>query len=371
MISYKRVTDKIKVTFYPYRDFRTSRHIIVFESDDWGSIRMCQRSGWEELLKLGYAVDKRPYECYDTLESSVDLEALFDVLRKYEDYKGNHPVITANMSMANPNFEKIKQSDFQEYHFEPIADTYSKYFGDTKALTLMKQGIEAGVFMPQSHGREHFNVAQWLECLREGDDDVLTAFKYGMCGISPKNHPEKGNQMMSAMLARSVSEQKAINTIVLDGLRMFEELWGFKSRTFVAPRYQWNTDIERVLSENGVQLIQTSRVGQPAYKTGHRFFYSGKRNRFGQTYSVRNCKFEPAINERGNSVEHLLHQVDGAFSKHKLAIFSTHRINYVGGIDENNRHRTLETLDAFLTRLLSKYPDVEFMSSDKLIEVIK
>ena len=370
MITYNRIRNKILTTLYPSFDFRTARHIVVFESDDWGSIRMSTRPAWDALLKQGYDLDKRRYERYDTLESAKDLEALFNVLRKHHDKNGNPPVITANMLMANPDFQRIEQSNYKQYFYEPIVDTYKRYYGDASVLSLMRQGMEEGLFMPQCHGREHFNVAKWMRGLQAGDKDLLVAFMYGMCGIAPKDHPEKGNQLMNALLAYNEKEQEAIDAIVAEGLKLFEKLWGFKSKSFVAPCYLWNSSTEKVLSDGGVQLIQTSRRGKPAYQNRERCFYSGKRNRYNQLYSVRNCKFEPSTKEGGASIEALMNQVDKVFAQHKLAVFSTHRINYVSGIDETNRSRTLRLLDEFLTQLLRKYPDVEFLSSDKLIEVI-
>lgn len=371
MITYNRVRKKIESTFYPYFDFRTARHIVVFESDDWGSIRMSTRAAWDALLKQGYDLDKRRYERYDTLESAKDLEALFDVLRKHQDNNGNHPVITANMLMVNPDFQRIEQSGYKQYYYEPITNTYTKYYGDTSVLSLMRQGMDEGLFMPQCHGREHFNVSQWLRGLQAGDKDLLVAFKYGMCGIAPKEHSEKGNQLMNALLANNENEQESIDAIVAEGLNMFEKMWGFKSRTFVAPCYLWNTSTEKVLSDGGVQLIQTSRIGKSAYQTRERCFYSGKRNRYNQLYSVRNCKYEPSTNNSARNTDALMKQIDDVFAQHKLAVFSTHRINYVGGIDETNRSRTLTLLDVFLTKLQRRYPDVEFLSSDKLIDVIR
>lgn len=367
--SYFSLRNRALVSICSHKDFRTNRHIVVFESDDWGSIRMSNRKDWDTLLHMGYHVDKRPYERFDTLESAEDLEALFDVLRKYKDSNGNHPVITANMLMTNPDFEKIEKSGFQEYYYEPIAKTYERYFGNAKVLELMKQGVEEGLFMPQSHGREHFNVAQWMKGLQNDDEDLLTAFRYGMCGIAPKAHPEKGNKLLNALLAGNTEEQEEIDNIVAEGLRLFEKMWGFKSHTFVAPCYLWNEQTERVLAANGVELIQSSRASKPAYKSPSRYFYTGQRNALGMFYSIRNCHFEPAINEDGVSIESLMKQIDDTFAQRKIAVFSTHRINYVGGIDERNRQRNLLILDMLLTRLIEKYPDVEFLSSDNLINI--
>lgn len=355
---------------YNYLDYRTNRHIVVIESDDWGSIRMPGRLEWEELLKMGYAVDKRPYERYDTLESVDDLESLFSVLRKHRDSKGNHPVITANMLVANPDFEKILQSGFRKYYYESIDDTYKKYFGDTRVIDLMKIGIKEGLFMPQFHGREHFNVTQWMSGLQKADKDLLVSFKLGMCGIAPKSNPSIGNKMMNAMHAENEHDQEIINSIVLEGLRLFESFWGFKSESFVAPCYLWSAETEKILAKEGVQLIQTSRCSKPTYKSPVRFFYTGKRNSLGQIYSVRNCSFEPSTDTSEVTAKKLLSQVEQSFCQHKIAVISSHRINYVGGIDKANRTKTLDMLNEFLTLLLQKYPDVEFMSSDRLYKIL-
>lgn len=64
-------------------------------------------------------------------------------------------------------------------------------------------------------------------------------------------------------------------------------------------------------------------------------------------------------------------EIGQAFKNNHIAVISSHRINYVGGIDINNRIKNLELLDEFLSTLLMKYPDVEFMSSDQLIDILK
>lgn len=363
---YKSLECRVKSAIYARKDFRTSRHIVVFESDDWGSIRMSNKADWNALLQKGYAVDKRPYERFDTLESPQDVEALFEVLRKHKDSQGRHPVITANMLMANPDFDKIRKHNFQEYFYEPIADTYSRYFGSSQVLDLMKQGYAEGLIMPQSHGREHFNIAEWIKALQRGDEDVMKAFDYGMCGIAPKAHPEEGNHFMVALRATDETDQKVVDESVKEGLELFNALWGFSSKTFVAPCYAWNGRIEKILAEHGVQLIQSSRVSKPVYQQGATYRYAGQHNQYGQTYSIRNCAFEPA-NAVDDEADKALSQIKNAFDEKKIAVFSTHRINYVGGLDENNRTKNLKLLDKLLTGIEKQYSDVEFWSSDKLI----
>ena len=60
-----------------------------------------------------------------------------------------------------------------------------------------------------------------------------------------------------------------------------------------------------------------------------------------------------------------------SFLLHKPAIISTHRLNYVGGIDESNRLNNLAALDSLLREITRKWPDVEFMNSVELGDVIR
>src|SRR5512145_1970748 len=141
------------------RGWRTNRKIVVIESDDWGSIRMPSKEVYQICLKAGYPVDKIAYERYDSLLSQEDLELLFSLLLSLHDKNGNHPVFTANCVVANPDFEKIKHDDFQNYHYELITETFKRYPKHQNNFEIWKKGVQDRIFMPQFHAREHLNVA--------------------------------------------------------------------------------------------------------------------------------------------------------------------------------------------------------------------
>lgn len=136
-------------------------------------------------------------------------------------------------------------------------------------------------------------------------------------------------------------------------------------------KYRDKDEEEKLACKFGLTIPQTTRSSKPTYNTRARRFYSGQINKYGQVYSIRNCFFEPATGEGGTTIDNLMAQVERVYAKNKIVVFSTHRINYVGGIDESNRNRTLVLLDAFLTQLLKKYPDLVFLSSDKLINIFE
>ena len=366
---YNRICNKAYTSIFERCDRKVSRHIIVIESDDWGSIRISSRSAYEALLKAGYAMNARPYERYDCLEGEVDIVALSEVLLKYKDIKGNHPVVTLNYLCANPDFAQIAKDEYKKYSFKTIEETYQSHTGSKHVLRLVKDGINKGIFMPQCHGREHFNVQEWLNALRNGDKDVMTAFGYEMCGIFPKDTPTKGNQYMVALRSYDNESQKYVCDSVVEALAMFRKTWGFNSRSFIAPCYTWNDKIENTLYNNGVELMQGGRIRRASNNSSKKYVYVGQKSN-GLIYSVRNCAFEPATTA-DYSTDKLMNEIEYAFKKNHIAVISSHRINYVGGIDVNNRIRNLRLLDNFLSTLLKKYPDVEFMSSNQLIDVLK
>lgn len=361
---------RLKSVLYSRFDHKVKRKIIVIESDDWGSIRVPSRKDYDDLMAEGYAMDKRPYERYDTLETDEDIKALSAVLCKYRDFKGRHPIITFNFLSANPDFIMIKKDDYRIYHYEDIVKTYTSNEKSKNVMALIRKGISDGLFMPQCHGREHFNVIEWMRALQNKDKDALVAFNHKMCGIFPKENPALGNQYMIAFKAKDEKAQRYVCETVAESLRMFEKTWGFKSKTFIAPCYTWNDRIENMLYTGGVRLLQGSRIRRSSsMDSGNKFVYMGQKSN-GMVCSVRNCYFEPATN-RNYSTEQLMKEIDVAFSNNHVAIISSHRINYVGGIDVSNRTKNLRLLDDFLSGLLKKYPDVEFMSSDQLIEILK
>lgn len=51
----------IAYNFFNIPGWRTKRHIVVIESDDWGSVRMPSLEVYNQFLKEGIRVDKDIY----------------------------------------------------------------------------------------------------------------------------------------------------------------------------------------------------------------------------------------------------------------------------------------------------------------------
>ncbi len=352
-----------------YKGFNTNRKIVVFESDDWGSIRMPSLTVFNRLKDAGIPVEKSAYCKFDSLESNKDLELLFEVLLKYKDQNGNHPVITANTVVANPNFEKIKESKFNEYHFEPFTETLKHYPNHDKVFEYYQQGIKEKIFYPQFHGREHVNIEMWLDLLKTNNHFQI-AFENNLWGLSNDVFPNLSKSIQATF--DSLNDELLSNNIV-DGLKLFEKLFGYRSKSFIANNFIWNSTLNYTLSSNGIEFLQGMKY-QILPKTDNNKrklirHHLGIKNNLDQYYLIRNCSFEPSIDK--TDYYKTLHEINNAFLWNKPAIISSHRINFIGELLEDNRTINLKGLENLIKRILIKWPEVEFTTSDNIGKIIK
>lgn len=363
-----------KIIKFPFEllGFHTNRKIVVIESDDWGSIRMPSREVYEKCLKAGYPVDLNPFERYDSLASKDDLDLLFDLLSAYKDIHGRHPIVTANCVVANPDFDKIKADNFQNYHYELINDTFKKYTNHSNNLQIWLHAKSEGLFFPQYHAREHLNVSKFMHALQNNDTDMHFAFDNRMPGTLRKGRVRNGNYYVEATHYSDENDKNEKRIIYLEGLELFEKIFGYRSECVTPTNYTWSSDYNKYMSEVGIKYIQGVRkMKEPKNsEANYRNRYLGKINEFNQIDLVRNCDFEPTVQNETDCVEACLSDIKSSFLLNKPAIICSHRINYVGDIDINNRDRNLKSLDRILKIALQKWPDIEFLTSVELGELI-
>jgi len=358
------------------RGWRTSRKIIVIESDDWGSIRMPSKEIYNKCLKAGYQLDQTVYERYDSLLSAEDLELFFGLLKQYKDKKENNPIITANSVVANPDFERIQRDDYQSYSFELITDTFRRYPRHENNFGLWKKAMDEKLFFPQFHAREHLNVDLFMDALRKKDPDILFAFNLNIPGLPPKAGGLGGNRYIESTYFKTEEEKAGKLRNTLDGLDLFEKIFGYKSETITPTNYIWSPDFNKPVLLRGVKAFQgQKRIYEPIDGNGYRthFPFLGQKNTLGQIHLVRNATFEPASMEKmgyNDPVDRCLSDIFIAFRMGKPAIICSHRVNYVGYIDEHNRDRSLKMLGRLLGKILLKWPEVEFMTSNNLANII-
>ena len=367
----KRIKNYLLKRYSNFYGVDISRKIVVFESDDWGTIRMPSSEVYNKLLNSGLRADQCHFMRYDSLENAEDFELLFDLLTRYKDMNGNHPVITANTIVANPDFDKIRDSNFQQYFYEPFTETIKQY--PKSSFELWKQGMALNIFHPQFHGREHLNVARWMRALQQNSKEIHLAFDNKMFGISSTVSNENNPSFMAALDADSMEDLSMQKMILKDGLKLFHNIFGFKSKSFIAPNNTWHSRIEKTLFKKGVIYIQGNNIQNEPDLKGHlrsKFHYFGEQNSNKQIFLPRNCLFEPFSDRNIHWISSCLKDIKASFSAKKPAIIIIHRVNFIGSIDPENRRRNLDDFSILLKEILLRWPDAEFMTSDKLGDLI-
>lgn len=353
--------------------WHSKRHIVVIESDDWGSIRMPSKEVYDQLLRYGYSVDKDLFSRYDSLERGEDLVALFDVLQFVKDKNGNPAMITADCVVANPDFDRIEKEKFTSYFYELTTDTYKHQPGCDNSFEVIQQGIKSGLWHPQLHGREHLNVMRWMRALQDGDEIARLCFGQRHFSLTKKASPKVKARYMDAFANASLFAEEA--KIVEEACNIFEQMYGYRSKSFIAPCYIWKKELEPILKSNGIDYLQGLSLQQipisdEPLKCKTKYHYLGQKNRHGQLYLIRNAFFEPYKGGTENGVDECLGRVALAFKCHKPAVISSHRLNYIGALDTDYRDKNLKQLKTLLTKIKETWPDVEFMSSDQLGDLI-
>lgn len=345
-----------------FLDKKLKSKILVIESDDWGNIRMPSLESLASLSRK-FNVNSSHYLQNDSLVSSNDLSLLLEVLNSVKDINGNGCKITSNFVTANPDYNSIINGGYDNYFSESIIDSYNK--ASDVNFRDIKMACNTPLFQPQLHGREHVNTSRWMHALKGGDEITRYACKYSVSGLT--------NAFLAAFDMDTIDELPLKEKVLVKASTEFESIFGFKSRTFVAPNYTWSPLLEKKIRYCGIELIQTQRDQLTGLynKNKKKYHYFGEINDYGSFFSMRNVMFEPSSNMKVNWVDSALKQISSAFKRSVPAILSSHRVNFVGRLNIKNRDNTLFQLEQLLKRVRKEWPDVIFLSSDELIDLLK
>lgn len=353
----------------------TKRKIVVVESDDWGSVFMPNKTTLRKLKSSGIELNTH-YLNNDSLESNDDMELLYELLLKHKDFTDRNVVFTGVNIVANPDYDRIKSNGFAKYEYELFTETLKRFPGSSRIQELWMKGISDRLMIPVFHGREHLNVQRWMRLLQKGDKDVLLAFNYGVSTLSKGINSERLPDLRAAFDIDNLDDVDYLKEVFRTGLDAFEQLFGYRSTFFIPTNGPFNNSLEELTASEGIKYIGTGKIQREPLGNGNyknHFRYIGKQNKFGQTYLTRNCFFEPNSWEQPHGwdwVGSCLKEIDIAFRCHKPATISSHRVNYMGSINPENRANGLRKLDELLTQIIKRWPDVEFMTSMELGDLI-
>jgi hypothetical protein len=349
---------------------KLNEKLIIFESDDWGAIRMPNLKTRDKLLAIGAIKESNPYARFDAIANDEDWDQLLSCLAMFKDKNSNPPIFTANFILANPDFQRISATKFEEYFYEAFSKTINRYSQTSNYQNYLQHAINSRLFKPQLHGREHLNPHRWLKALKSGDECYLKAFEQNCFFVEPKAHHFYGKDIFAALDFDHQDELAQHELILSESINLFKKHFSYSPKSFIAPNYIWSKAHEYILQSQGITSIQGTKfrnnpvLMRPGYKRKIRLM---ARNYFNTPLKiVRNCFFEPSSGAGANSVEACLRHINLAFNWNQPAVISTHRLNYIGRLSTENRKTNISLLKRLLIEILRLWPDVSFISSDEL-----
>lgn len=363
MISIKRkIFANIKNMGWPV----TNSKLIVFESDDWGSNRISSNEALKALMKeKTLPASPSHYDKFDSIARAKDLQLLFEVLSSVKDKHGRNAVFTPFVNPSNPDFQKIKEADFKTYYPEVFTDTLAKSGEKEEVLKLWREGFNEELFIPAFHGREHLCVPLWMEQLQVNGSIVRKAFEHHFYSVPLESLPDFASAFRPALFFSNEAQIAQIKESVSEGINQMKNIFGVQPRVFCPPNGISHPIFDEVSAQAGIESIMTNRFrSEPDGKDGlkSKYYGYGSKNEWGQKYYYRNCCFEPTYSQ--NAVDFCMMQIEAAFRWGKPAIISSHRVNYMGSINPVNRDIGLKQLKMLLKRIVNKWPNIEFISSN-------
>ncbi len=354
----------------------TKRKIVIFSVDDYGNVRVDSKLARERMDKAGLKVRSR-FDAFDSLENREDLEILFDTLTSVKDSQGRHAVFTAFALPCNLNFEGMAENKYAKYCYESLPETYRKLESrDPRAYEgtwpLWQQGITSGIMIPQFHGREHFNLKFFKRFLAERNRELMVSVENrSLVSISEQGDP--GGWTASFAFWDVHQDTAIFPEIIKTGLENFKKTFGYNATVFTAPAQQFPLSLEAELSGYGLKAFdrpfcQARHLGKGKFK--RQFSFTGYRKNKNLVYLVRNVVFEPT-HGKIDHVTKAMQQIEAAFRWNRPAIISSHRVNFCGHIDAQNRAKGLGDLRLLLKKITQRWPDVEFLSADELRGLIR
>jgi hypothetical protein len=356
----------------------SSRKVIVFESDDWGSCfafpslavyelrrRTLQGNGtekiWDDLPKT-------------TLEDPDDMERLFRVLERYKGRDGRPARFQANYVMANPSAKVVNGSlaKYQMVSLPEVPEGWAK----RDIIEKSKEGVRRGVWHREFHGYAHVNYRRHEADLRNGEGNAYPReFRKEWYCWMKSNQPkfssvqEYYNELGEWSSNLSYGEQLRD---IREGLAIFKSVFGENPRSVVAPFYIWQGKTERALGKMDVRVIQGKN---------RQYNVLGMRNRadslderiadnlwphamgnFNRKWRIRylhrNVDFEPG--ENPSAWFRAYEEIRAAWRRGEPAIVSTHRINYVD-FEKQTVEANLEQLDRLLACIRQNDPEAVYL----------
>jgi len=309
--------------------------VLIFESDDWG---------------------------YGPVEQAQRLDRIVELLGRFRDSHGTHPIMTLGVVLAGPDTDRIRADGCRDYHRVTLADPRL-----TPVRDAMLRGVARGVFALQLHGMEHY----WPACLMHaalGDEklrDWLTQSEFPCTEALPS--PLQSRWIDVSSLPSKPLPTDAAAAAAVEEIGAFAEMFGANPEVVVPSTFVWTDAVESAWTRAGVQVVVTpgirneSRDADGRVVPGHHTYFNAATGPHGVAYVVRDCYLEPALGK-------MYPQTIDALRAHTRAgrptLVEIHRLNFIG--DERATQHALGEVKQLLEAAGAAFPALRFMSTAEL-----
>jgi hypothetical protein len=353
-------------SIFPKQGFHFGRPLVVLQSDDWGRVGIRDAECWEQLRSAGVNLGQRPYDFY-SFENADDVEALTSMLNRHRDSSGRPACLGMNFILANVDFTKIRSSNFSKVHLRLLAEDLPEGWNRPGLVQAYREGTSAGVLSPGLHGLTHFcqqSAERYLQ--DEGEcGDLLRAFwKAGVPYIYWRmpwigfEYADPRRNGREEFLDSDIQEDLIDNAVAA-----FKQFFSMAPRSACAPGYRANRSTHRAWARNGIRAAQNG-LGAP--RAPH---FAPDTNTRSLLQLYRTLDFEPAV-EQAFSLEACIEKAEFSLARGIPAVVSVHSINFHSTI-KDFRSSTLILLDAFLSALESRHPDLLYVRDEDLCDLVE
>lgn len=336
---------------------RFQEPVVVIESDDWGLMR---KPANHLLGPHGVASEWAD----ESTESKEDLDALYHVLGQYKDAHQRPACMTANFILSNPDYEKIKAVDFNQYSSRSLKESMGE-----EVIAAYLKGLGEKVFFPQYHGHQHFSARPWLEDIRNNEKCAREMFEQQYSGglsLMEGQGWRYHSEYIDWNQKKSLSAEQ-VSSLLEQAFDVFESVFGYRPKSTIAPHYIFTKETREAWVQKGIRYVQSANYRILQNESGEAASWS---HYFGQTqdtnlcYLARTLKFEPRVSRKHQGVQSAKTRIEQLVAAGIPIVMDTHRINYSG----HHRQEGLSQLQELL-EFLKPYNPI-YLTTEELGEAI-
>ncbi len=310
--------------------------VAILESDDWGAGPLEQAAALNRLRELLAATRNARGEAV-VMTIGVILETLD---RDSSRMQGRHVAA----ALAEPRQAEI--------------------------LNALVDGERAGVFALQLHGLTHYWPDSLFACAQ--DDAAIAAWlaEPGLGWTETLPSALQSRWTDASILPSRPLPEPALRAAVEVEVEAWRKLFGTAPVVAVPTTFVWTPAVERACAAAGLRVMVTpgtrheGRGADGAPTPAGARILNGERGEGGLLFLVRDVYFEPAL---GHAPSRLADGVCARAALGRPALVEMHRFNFCG---PRAAPAAFDTLRDALAQLLARVPDVRFLSTAALAEIV-